>query len=265
MTLPTTSTRSLAVFGVRPCRPTSHTGARPGPALSPPSAALVVRWRGSIRPWPLSTVRTLSGRSPAGGRGKTSALAALSCGWLSWTSRPSAPPASTIVCAPWRWVSRASIVTRRPSRTLWPQTVSTSVSALGLADPAWCGSVSPARGAKPEPRGVSGAPCCLEPRRVWPATARAIAGASGAAGAVAPLLAAQALTWASHASRSRPRKLVCSVAAQGVWGVPPRARALAVPSWRPPAALALALREPHNLAQHARASRAAQGWRLPRA
>jgi hypothetical protein len=81
----TTSTRAVPVFLVLPCRPPAHTGARPGQSLEPPRASRVVRFRGSRRPWPTSTVRTLSGRSPAGGRVKTPSISALRCGGWSLT------------------------------------------------------------------------------------------------------------------------------------------------------------------------------------
>src|SRR5229473_5250304 len=132
-------------------------------------------------------------------------------------------PAATIVCATCRCVSRASIVTMRPARTISPNTVSTSVISFVLAATACCVSVSPPRWVTTDNRCVSGAPCFLEPRRVLPSTAMAISGASGAAGTVATRLSAQAPTLASNASRSMDRKMVCSVAAQGVGCVKPRA------------------------------------------
>ena len=130
-------------------------------------------------------------------------------------------------------------MTIRPSRTNGAQTVSTAVMSLVLSATAWWGRGTPPWCASAENRWVPGAPCFLEPRSVVPSRATAGSGVSGAAGRRPTTRSAQAPRWASNSSRSPCRKLVGSVAAQGVAWVKPRACARRLPSWRPHAAMAL--------------------------
>ena len=130
-------------------------------------------------------------------------------------------------------------MTIRPSRTHGAKMVSTAVISLGLSSTACGAQVTPTWCASADNRWVPGAPCFLAPRSVFPSRAPAGSGASGAAGKLPTTLSAQAPRWVSNASRSTGRKMVWSVAAQGVaWGKP-RACAMRVPYWRPHSAMAL--------------------------
>jgi hypothetical protein len=154
--------------------------------------------------------------------------------------------------------------TIRPSRTKGAKMVATAVLALVVASTACWAHVTPPWGASADNRGGPGAPCFLAPRRVFPSRATAGSGAAGAAGKLPTTRSAQAPRGVSHSARSTGRQMVWSVAAQGVAGGKPRACAMRVPSWRPHAARALERRAPHNSAPHASATRAVQGWRVPR-
>ena len=155
-------------------------------------------------------------------------------------------------------------MTIRPSRTNCSKMVSTAVISLVLSSTACWANVTPTWCASADNRWGPGAPCFLEPRSVFPSRATVGSGASGAAGTLPTTLSAQAPRWVSNSSRSTCRKMVWSVAAQGVAGVKPSACALRVPSLRPHAAMALSLRAPHPIAQHASAKMAGKGCRLPR-
>ena len=155
-------------------------------------------------------------------------------------------------------------MTIRPSRTNGCRRVSAAVISLVLSSTAGWARVTPTRSASADNKCIPGAPCFLAPRSVFPSSAIAGAEDSGLGGRLPTTWSAHTPRCASHSSRCTCRKTVWSVAAHGVVWVTPRAYAMRMPSLRPHSAIALELRAPHNIAQHARAKMAAQGWRLPR-
>jgi hypothetical protein len=155
-------------------------------------------------------------------------------------------------------------VTIRPSRTRCSQRGPTAVLSWVVSSTAWWAQGTPPWCASADNRWAPGAPGFWVPRSVVPSRAPAGSGASGGAGRLPTTRSAHAPRWGSNSSRSTCRKMVGSVAAQGVAWVKPRACAMRVPSWRPQSAMALSLRAPQNLAQHASAKMAVQGCRVPR-
>jgi len=178
-------------------------------------------------------------RSPTGGRVKTNAISARSCGWFSVTIMTSSPPFSTSVCAIWRGVRSASIVPIQPSRTNCCKRGSTAVIALVLSATACWARGTPTGGASADNECIPGAPGVLDPQSVVPSSVIEGSGVSGPGGRLPTTSAAHVPRCASNASRCTCRKTVWSVAVQGVAWVKPRAWAIRAPSLRPHAARAL--------------------------